>query len=84
MAHTLGMRVIAEGIGSEHEANLLRQAGCDFGQGYYFHQPETAEAFERLLGVQAGNMDRLSSRVVGVRSDVISVKYRAHLLTAMD
>ncbi|MET0980854.1 MAG: EAL domain-containing protein, partial [Telluria sp.] len=58
MAHTLGMHVIAEGIGSEHEANLLRQAGCDFGQGYYFHHPETAEAFERLLGVQAGVRDQ--------------------------
>ena len=53
MAHTLGMFVIAEGIGNEHEANLLRHAGCDFGQGYFFHRPEPAEAFERLLVAQA-------------------------------
>jgi diguanylate cyclase (GGDEF)-like protein/PAS domain S-box-containing protein len=53
MAHTLNMCVIAEGIGSEHEANLLRHAGCDFGQGYFFHRPEPAEAFERLLAAQA-------------------------------
>jgi EAL domain-containing protein (putative c-di-GMP-specific phosphodiesterase class I) len=49
MAHALGMRVIAEGIGSEHEATLLRDAGCDFGQGYFFHHPLPAAAFERLL-----------------------------------
>lgn len=49
MAHTLGMRVIAEGISEEHEANLLRDAGCDFGQGYFFYQPMTAASFERLL-----------------------------------
>ena len=53
MAHTLGMRVIAEGIGNEHEANLLQAAGCDFGQGYFFHHPEPAMAFERLLLAQA-------------------------------
>ena len=54
MAHTLGMRVIAEGIGSEHEARLLQAAGCDFGQGFYFHHPAPAAAFERLLSAQAG------------------------------
>ncbi|MFC5509713.1 EAL domain-containing protein [Massilia jejuensis] len=58
MAHTLDMRVIAEGIGSEHEATLLRQAGCDFGQGYFFHQPKTAQAFEGLLCSQAAVPDR--------------------------
>lgn len=52
MAHTLGMRVIAEGIGNEDEADLLRNAGCDFGQGYFFHRPGPAEQFERLLLAQ--------------------------------
>ncbi|MET0983428.1 MAG: EAL domain-containing protein [Telluria sp.] len=52
MAHALGMRVIAEGIGSEHEATLLRDAGCDFGQGYFFHHPLPAALFEDLLHVQ--------------------------------
>jgi diguanylate cyclase (GGDEF)-like protein/PAS domain S-box-containing protein len=49
MAHTLGMRVIAEGISEEHEADLLRHAGCDFGQGYFFYQPMPAASFEHLL-----------------------------------
>ena len=49
MAHTLGMRVISEGIGDEHEAELLRGAGCDFGQGFFFHHPMPAGSFEHLL-----------------------------------
>jgi diguanylate cyclase (GGDEF)-like protein/PAS domain S-box-containing protein len=49
MAHTLGMRVISEGIGNEQAAQLLRHAGCDFGQGFYFHYPMPAGPFERLL-----------------------------------
>ena len=49
MAHTLGMRVIAEGISDECEADLLRHAGCDFGQGYFFYHPMPASSFEKLL-----------------------------------
>jgi diguanylate cyclase (GGDEF)-like protein/PAS domain S-box-containing protein len=49
MAHTLGMRVISEGIGDAGAAELLRHAGCDYGQGFYFHQPMPAAAFEALL-----------------------------------
>ncbi|MFC5478686.1 EAL domain-containing protein [Massilia suwonensis] len=49
MAHTLGMRVISEGIGDEQAAELLRHAGCDYGQGFYFHQPMPAAPFEQLL-----------------------------------
>ncbi|WP_084677055.1 sensor domain-containing protein [Massilia niastensis] len=52
MAHALNMRVIAEGIGDEHEAELLRHAGCDFGQGYFFYKPMPAESLEHLLLAQ--------------------------------
>lgn len=53
MAHTLGMRVISEGIGDQDAADLLRHAGCDYGQGFFFHQPMPAAPFEALL--QAGD-----------------------------
>ncbi|THC45299.1 EAL domain-containing protein [Massilia sp. Mn16-1_5] len=49
MAHTLDMRVISEGIADEQAAELLRNAGCDYGQGFYFHQPMPAASFEALL-----------------------------------
>ena len=45
MAHTLGMKVIAEGIETEEQRQILMQAGCDFGQGYLFSKPIPAEAF---------------------------------------
>jgi len=51
MAHTLGMKVIAEGIETTEQRDLLLQAGCDYGQGYLFSKPLTVEAFEALLGV---------------------------------
>ncbi|WP_175424664.1 sensor domain-containing protein [Pseudoduganella umbonata] len=39
MAHRLGLEVIAEGIETRCQMEILAQAGCDFGQGYYFSKP---------------------------------------------
>lgn len=39
MAHRLGLQVIAEGIETRLQMEILAQAGCDYGQGYYFSRP---------------------------------------------
>lgn len=49
MAHKLGIKVIAEGIETSSQRELLTAAGCDFGQGYLFAKPLPAQEFERLF-----------------------------------
>ncbi len=49
MAQKLGLKVIAEGIETEEQRQLLLDAGCDFGQGYLFSRPVPADEFIKLL-----------------------------------
>jgi EAL domain-containing protein (putative c-di-GMP-specific phosphodiesterase class I) len=49
MAHKLDIKVIAEKIENEAQLEILMAAGCDFGQGYLFGEPISAEKLHRLL-----------------------------------
>ncbi|MCV2358481.1 EAL domain-containing protein [Paucibacter sp. TC2R-5] len=49
MAHKLGIQVIAEGVETEAQRDLLRQINCDFAQGYLFAKALPALEFEQLF-----------------------------------
>ena len=55
MAHKLGIKVVAEGVETEEQRDLLLKAGCDFGQGYLFAKPVPVEEFEALLCQKDGH-----------------------------
>jgi len=48
MAHKLGLKVIAEGVETIEQRDLLFAVGCDYGQGYLFSRPISPEALEDL------------------------------------
>ncbi|MCL4455261.1 MAG: GGDEF domain-containing phosphodiesterase, partial [Deinococcus sp.] len=49
LAHSLNLRVVAEGVETEEQANLLRLLKCDEIQGYLFSPAVPAERVERFL-----------------------------------
>ena len=49
LAGSLGIDVIAEGVEAGEQAAFLRDAGCPYGQGYYFSRPVPAEVIEDML-----------------------------------
>jgi diguanylate cyclase (GGDEF)-like protein len=53
LAHTLGLKVIAEGVEDDDQLRLLRELGCDQVQGYLVGHPMPAEQVEELLRARA-------------------------------
>ena len=47
MAHKLGLKVVAEGIETVEQRDLLAAAACDYGQGYLFAKPMPLAQFEK-------------------------------------
>jgi diguanylate cyclase (GGDEF)-like protein/PAS domain S-box-containing protein len=49
MGKNLHMQVVAEGVETQQQLELLQQRGCPQGQGYYFSRPVPAEEFGQLM-----------------------------------
>ena len=54
LAHNLKMSVVAEGVETEDQLSLLQKLGCDYGQGWIFSEPVSAEKAVDLLSRDAG------------------------------
>jgi EAL domain-containing protein (putative c-di-GMP-specific phosphodiesterase class I) len=49
LAHSLNLRVVAEGVEEEHQANLLRLLRCDEAQGYLYSKPVPPDEVPGLI-----------------------------------
>ena len=54
MAHALGMQVIAEGVETAQQRDLLAAAGCDYAQGYLYARPMSVSDFEAFMAQYPG------------------------------
>lgn len=71
MARLMELRIIAEGVETQEQLELLQDLDCWYGQGYYFYHPMPIAAVEALLadeekidfgGIQAQMVEQLSPR----------------------
>jgi diguanylate cyclase (GGDEF)-like protein/PAS domain S-box-containing protein len=53
MAHSLGRKVVAEGVETEQHHAFLRELGCDELQGYLFCRPLSPVSFDNMLAERA-------------------------------
>jgi EAL domain-containing protein (putative c-di-GMP-specific phosphodiesterase class I) len=65
LARVLGMDVVAEGIETPEQYQVLRQMGCRFGQGFLFARPMDASEISKML--------RLPGRVLPEPGPVLPV-----------
>ena len=49
LSHELGKTVMAEGMETKEQVELLTRYGCDFAQGYFFGKPMTAGQLQLSL-----------------------------------
>ena len=57
MAHTLGLKVIAEGVETEEQCEFLKSQNSEMLQGYLFSSPVPADELEKLLLTSGKNTD---------------------------
>ena len=49
LAHTLGLDVVAEGIETPEQLKIMKQLGCNYGQGYLFSKPLDVSVLEEFV-----------------------------------
>lgn len=52
MAHALSIKVVAEGVETQEQLELLSQMNCDIAQGYLYSKPVSAADFTKLLKLE--------------------------------
>ncbi len=68
MAHPLNLKVVAEGVETQEQLDLLRQLGCDFIQGYLLSQPLPLQRLNQFLRDFESN--RVGSELKPIKSQI--------------
>jgi EAL domain-containing protein (putative c-di-GMP-specific phosphodiesterase class I) len=68
LAAELGIWAVAEGVETERQAQVLREIGCPYAQGFLFSRPVPADTVANLL--RAGAIDIPTARTTAGRGRI--------------
>ena len=68
LAHGLHLKVVAEGVETQAQAEFLRDIGCELAQGYLYSKPVPAQAIEQLLIDSANARAKSGAKAAGSNS----------------
>lgn len=71
MSHGLHMSVVAEGVETTEQLDILRKKSCDEIQGYVFSPPVPAEEIEELLCDSHQYQDKIRAFDTGISSEIV-------------
>jgi EAL domain-containing protein (putative c-di-GMP-specific phosphodiesterase class I) len=60
LGHSLGLRIVAEGVETEAERSCLEALGCDLAQGFLFARPQPAGQTIELLNASGGSLNSVT------------------------
>jgi EAL domain-containing protein (putative c-di-GMP-specific phosphodiesterase class I) len=72
LGHNLNFEIVAEGVETELQADLLREMGCDVGQGYLFGRPVSAKQTRIALAKENISQLRTIAKRHGPRGEAQS------------
>jgi EAL domain-containing protein (putative c-di-GMP-specific phosphodiesterase class I) len=49
LAHSLGLKVVAEGVETSAQRDFLRKRSCEYLQGFYFARPQAAARCREII-----------------------------------
>jgi EAL domain-containing protein (putative c-di-GMP-specific phosphodiesterase class I) len=65
LAHSLGLKVVAEGVETQTQLDLLKSLGCERAQGYLFSKPVDHETILKLLATNRSEGVGFRSKAAG-------------------
>ena len=77
LGHSLGLRVVAEGVEEEGARDALREMKCDQAQGFLISRPMPLDRFEAWLGVAHGEHLRPGVDHPRAAADELTARRRA-------
>ena len=74
LAHSLGLKVVAEGTETAAQVEQLRDLNCEFAQGYFFARPADHESVQTLLEELQRDLGSPSFRLEGPRGQYATTR----------